>query len=557
MRTILLNLLMHAVRRGPEQEWRRAAGAVDSAQADRLAAILYANRDTAYGRMHDFASIDGPDAYRRAVPLVRYEDLAPCIHRMRQGEENVLVAEPVEMFTITSGTTGEPKFLPVTASQTQEAHRSHRLWMGRLVADHPRLAGGSLLSIVSPAEEGRTQGGTPYGSASGKVYREQAWAIRRQHAVPYEVFRVEDYDARHYCLLAFALAADLTLATSVNPSSLVLLARRMREWSRPLVEDIETSLHEIRSGSLSGCPGELPPSQRRAIETDLHARKARARHLRTVFDRDGELTPRTAWPHLQAICTWHGGNAPFYLSQLADLWGRVPTRCLGLRASEGVFSIPVEDRTPEGLLAVWGPFFEFLPEDQEPSAGAGTLLAHQLEAGRRYRVIVTTSGGLYRYDMGDIVEVTRMEGSLPVVAFLHKAGKVLSITGEKVTENQVVEAMRAAAEDWRLEGFSVTLRKSDPPHYALAVEPHVAEAGRLQAHGASLAERFDRELGRRNVEYRSKRDSGRLGPVEVRALPAGAYLRWRQREVEAGRPEGQIKPPHLLRDDDELQTLTG
>ncbi|MFW5856650.1 MAG: GH3 auxin-responsive promoter family protein [Planctomycetota bacterium] len=550
--SLLRHLMRFSVRK-LAVEWAAALERPAEAQAVRLAAILARHADAAVGRRNAFELLRDPDAYRRALPIRSYEDFRPEIDRMRAGEPGVLVDEPVELFAVTSGTTGAPKYVPVTRSMNLEQHRSHRWWMAGLVADHPAVTSGKLFTIVSPAEEGRTDGGVPVGSASGKNYRNQPVPVRRMHAAPYEAFCIADYEARHYALLAFALAADVTCVTSVNPSTLVLLAERMRRDGADLLADLRDSRGWTGRGSLARCP-RLDPAERARLERLLRPSRRRVAHLERVLARDGVLTPQAAWPRLACLCTWHGGNAPFYLGRLAADWGPAPTRCLGLRASEGMFSIPLADRTPEGVLAVWGHFLEFLPEEGEPTPTAETLLAHELERGRRYRLIITTSGGLYRYDLGDIVEVTGLRGRAPVVAFLHKAGQVLSVTGEKVTEAQAVAAGKRALRP-APAGFTVTLALAQTPRYRVSVEWAAADAPRDDDARAALAEAFDQALSRENVEYAAKRKSGRLDPPELELLPPGSYAAWRRAQVAAGRPDGQIKPPHLLRDPAALDAI--
>jgi hypothetical protein len=526
------------------RSWEAGLDDPRATQEGVLQSILQRHRACDYGKRHDFANLKNSTDFRSAAPIVSYDDLAPWIDRMRAGEEGVLVDEALEMFTTTSGTTGEPKYLPITRSMNLEQHRSHRIWMRHLAQDHPGLTEGRLLTSVSPAVEGYTPGGIPHGSASGKNYLNQPLPVRRLSALPYEVVTLRDYTTRAYATLAFALAADLTCVTSVNPSTLMLLGERLGEWGEELLGDLKRG----RLGRTEGMNTETE----RFLNKRLHCPRKRLRHLREILRVDGRLSPRAVWPNLAVICTWHGGNAPFYLSRLPGLWGTTPTRCLGLRASEGMFSIPLEDGSADGVLATWGHFMEFLPEDVEPRPGCRTFLADELVCGKRYRMIITTSGGLYRYDLGDIIEVTGFRGNTPLVTFLHKAGKVLSATGEKVTEQQVVGAMKEAGEDLTLTGFSVTLRMADTPRLLLAVE----EGGCLsEEERKGLTRRFDESLQVLNVEYHAKRKSERLAPPALEVLPNGSFARYRQRLVEAGRPEGQIKPPHLLLSEEEMGSL--
>jgi acyl-coenzyme A synthetase/AMP-(fatty) acid ligase len=103
-------------------EWRHrrafevAAEHPISAQARVLRRILADNATSAFGREHGFTTIATPAEFVRRVPIRDYEALRPWISRSAAGEPRVLTAETPFMFTSTSGTTGEPKLVPVTTS---------------------------------------------------------------------------------------------------------------------------------------------------------------------------------------------------------------------------------------------------------------------------------------------------------------------------------------------------------------------------------------------------------------------------------------------------------
>lgn len=522
---------------GRQRSFEAALHQPQATQLQRLQRILQRNAATRFGKEHQLSPSMTMEEYRRAVPIRSYDGFAPYIEEMKQGCPAVLVDEPVRMFSLTSGTSATPKFCPVTTSSIQEHHQVHLLWMRNYAMAHPDVLKGKFLTMVSPAEAGRTEGDIPYGAASGRQYLDQALPVRMRHPVPYEVFQIADYATRYYTILRFALEVELSNVVSVNPSTLVLLARALRDHAEPLLED-------LTEGTLRHASA-LDSETRTRLEARLHPMPRRARVLGDRMTSDGMLLPRSVWPNIAGIVTWQGGSAPFYLSQLDELWGEQPRRCLGLRASEGTFSIPLEDNTPSGVAAITGPILEFVPEGVEVTEKTETLLPHQLETGCRYRTIVTTSGGFYRYDLADIVEVTGWRHATPEFAFLHKAGNVLSLTGEKVTEDQVVLVMKGVQACWpAIAGFSVTLELTENPRYVLAVEWTGGDL--TQAIASDILQAFDRALCESNEEYEGKRKSERLDTPILLQLAPGAYASHRAALVAEGKPDGQIKPPHLL-----------
>jgi hypothetical protein len=222
-------------------------------------------------------------------------------------------------------------------------------------------------------------------------------------------------------------------------------------------------------------------------------------------------------------------------------FGDAPIRDIGLLATEGRVSIPFEDGTPAGLLDVTAHFFEFIDaESNDPSPS--TLLCHELSPGRTYRVIMTTSAGFYRYDLGDHVRVHGYVGQTPIIEFLHRGAYVSSLTGEKLTEWQVTHAYERACQLVAMTSSLFVLAPvwGDPPHYQLQVDEPAPETD-------GLIRSFDAELQSINVEYRSKRTSNRLGPVQLKTLPIGELTRLDAlRQRRAGPANEQFKHRYLL-----------
>ena len=134
-----------------------------------------------------------------------------------------------------------------------------------------------------------------------------------------------------------------------------------------------------------------------------------------------------------------------YIELLAPFLCDIPQRDYLCMASEGIMAIPFRDETSGGVLPVHTHFYEFIPEGLAEQDDPPTLLPHELEVSRPYTVVLTTSAGLYRYNIGDVVRVSELNGSAPVLEFLHRAGHTCSLTGEKLTESQVASAVCQAA----------------------------------------------------------------------------------------------------------------
>jgi hypothetical protein len=246
--------------------------------------------------------------------------------------------------------------------------------------------------------------------------------------------------------------------------------------------------------------------------------------------------------------TWTGGSVGPYLRQLTRAYGETYVRDLGLVASEGRMTIPLSDGTPAGVLDITTHYFEFIPEAEVDSPQPAVLGAHELEEGKHYYILLTTAAGLYRYHIHDLVRVAGFHRHTPLLEFLGKGHHFASLTGEKLSEYQVT---RAVAEVTRRRGLALPVYTLAPcwdeerPYYALLVERGAWD----QAAARALLPDLDAALGAANVEYRTKRAGGRLGPVRLAWLPAGTWAKWDgARLARTGGPPEQYKHPCLIGD---------
>ena len=152
------------------------------------------------------------------------------------------------------------------------------------------------------------------------------------------------------------------------------------------------------------------------------------------------------------------------------------------------------------------------------------------------------------------MQVTGRFGNTPVLKFLHKGSRISSLTGEKLTEHQVVRAFEQCGRDVGIAVplFTVCPAWAMPPYYAILLEESAdglftgEEGARLIA---AIEEAFDARLKALNIEYRSKRDSGRLGRPRVRLVEEGSFEKKKAARVaqSGGRLE-QYKHPYLTPD---------
>ena len=513
--------------------WRPGA-----AQWDKLSDICNRNAGTEFGQKHGFDRIRSVADYRAAVPPQTYDSLAPWIDRATAGESNVLTADAPLMFATTSGTTGAAKYIPVTPSYLHEYSHGIHVHTYRLFCDFPDALEGRLLVSSSNDEEGRTAGGVPFGAISGYLTRTQPGLLRRYFAPPYEVCRIKDIESKYYLTLRHALAADIRATITPNPSSLLLLAQAMQRHADELIED-------IHRGTVN--PAYLPADAAPGLTDGLAPEPRRAAELAACARATGRLLPAEAWPNLRVISCWKGGTMPLYLRKLPEYFGDVPVRDMGYMATEGRGSTPLVNSGAAGVLNVTTHFFEFVPAEQRDRVDPDFLTGEELEPDQEYFVYLTTSAGLYRYDINDIIRVVDFYRRTPVIQFVRKGQGISSITGEKLTEAQVTAALVDVVDrgGFDLDHVTASVEWGDPPSYAFYCE----SVDRWPEERCSRFLRvLDGALSARNIEYEAKRSSRRLGMPVFKQVAAGSFTALRQQRVAAGAPEAQVKIPHLSTD---------
>ena len=533
----LPGLFLRREARGKALRFLKYTSSARAIQEEVLLGILRRNEKSEIGKKYRLAEIKSIRNFKRSVPICTYEDLTGYIERVKAGDTTSLFGpgEKVLMFALTSGTTSSPKFIPVTQTSLKEYRRGWQIWGGFLLFDHRDAFSGYALEVVSRVKKPLPGTIVPCSSISGLIADMQNPIFKSIYATP-GVELIEEPLGRYYFSLRSAIEKDITFISTANPSTLILLGRLVDEEKEKIIKD-------VYDGTLSR-KVQIPEEVCKRLEQGLRPNKKRSRQLERMVRTSGRLLPRDFWPHLKIIAAWKGGSVSIYLPGLKEFFGDVPVREIGLIASEGRSTIPTTDQGAAGLLHYSASFFEFIPEEEIESEKPTTLLCDELEVGKNYFVLLTTSGGLYRYNILDLVRVLGYCYQTPFLEFLSKGEHFSSITGEKISEFQVVEAGKIAAKvsGLHLENFRLAPFWDKIPYYGVLFEKSEASEEKL----LTFAKELDENLGRLNIEYLEKRRSRRLGPVRVKIIPAGTFEEEKAHLlVERGGIAEQYKHPFL------------
>lgn len=545
-------MLAHWLFKLSYRRFLRACETPLEAQADRLRQILRQAADSDIGRANDFAALSrvtDPIAlireYQERVPIRSYQEMRADLDAVYAGDWQRLCPSRPIFFAMTAGSTGQFKYLPITKEFRQEVGRGSFIFNGALEASFPALRDLKTQFLVGSAEGGLTPAGVRQGFSSGFNYKNFPRFVRNRFILPYWIFTLHDADDRSYAAGRLLVAErQLGALCAISPVNLINVLRALEEHAGRLCDDIAAGTLTLMgtaavAGSWCGKPDPV-----------------RAAALRDARRREGRFPTRMLFPSLQVLVCWQGGNMGYYLHELDESFGIDQHFEFPVSASEGLFAIPCRGNRAGGALAVTTHFLEFVPEERPTLPAMRALRADELVVGATYRIVVTTSGGLYRYDMEDLVRVREILGATPVIEFLAKAGRQVSVANERLNEADITMVMQAASQacDLWVDDFlfvPCTDRRFRVMVDGAAAVRHTAPGRELPLR--QLARELERQLRTTAKGYDFEREDALLEPLQLLVTCPGELTRQVGRQQSL--PNAQIKPRHLTSQFDAHTTL--
>ena len=465
-----------------------------------LQQLLSKAADTEYGQRFGFDSIRSYDDFAQRVPLNSYEELKGYIDRMRHGEKHVLWPGQVQWYAKSSGTTNDKsKFIPVSKQCLHDTH----------------YAGGTDAVCLYLRNNPKS-----------RLFDGRALILGGSHAPNYN--------------LPHSLVGDLSaiLIEHINP--LVNLVR-VPSKRVALLADFEEKRDLIarramqcRITNLSGVP-----SWMMAVIT-------------RVLEFSGKDTLDQVWPHLEVF--FHGGVAfTPYREQYQRL---IPSQDMHYmetyNASEGFFGLQNDPADPAMLLMIdYGVFYEFIPLEEVGRPDAHALPLWQVECDRQYAMVISTSGGLWRYQIGDTVRFTSTEPYKFVISGRTKS--FINAFGEELVVDNAEKGLQEAC---RLTGARVSEYTAAPvfmDNAGRCRHQWVVEFDKAPADTEAFARCLDEALQRINSDYEAKRYKDiTLQRLELISAPRGLFNEWLK---SCGKLGGQHKVPRLSNNRDIIEQV--
>ncbi len=485
-----------------------------AAQKDCLRRILKRNRDTVFGKHHGFADIRSIEEFQRRVPLSDHEDMLPYINRCKEGEQNVLFPDKILYFLVTAGTTGVSKLYPLGERRVRELFVDGIKTSVFYIVHNQRydLMDGSVLTLNAPRSTGEKVGEYDSAYFSGAITNIplpprlrllQMFRSGEQSRMvpPREVDEVRDWHEKFYLTARYAVAADVRSTIGVTSNIIALLRKISMKYHDRLLADPE-------------------------LDEETKAKLHRA-------SKDGIIDLKKLWPN---FCVFFSGGMSVtpYRRIIRDLLGDVDIWDMFGTTEVSVGTQIFPDK---GIIPfVHRTFFEFLPDGEEDAVPIplGDIKLHTT-----YRIIVTSNGGFYRFDLGDLVTFSDLDP--PVFGEISRRKALVNVAGERVSEEMLLRALEQACER---HGVSFIDFAVLPQVTAEGVQYHLfVEFTHLPDSLEEFASVVDTQLRSNGLYYDSQRQNGVLfPPVLIPVKPGGFETVLQQLE----KIPGQGKVPRLL-----------
>ena len=461
-------------------------------QAQNFANLIEHGRNTLFGSENQFDNIRSIAGFQQKVPVAAYENLRPYLDKIIvDKQQNVLWDSPVKWFAMSSGTTEDKsKYIPVTQESLENCHyRSGYHMLGLYANSYPdtEFFLGKTLVLGGSQQINNIGDSTFTGDISAILMKNLPFIVKLART-PEEIALLPDWEEKLQKLSDYAVKEDIRAFLGVPSWMLVLLKKIVTDTGRSLPylwKNLEVFFH----GGVSFNP------------------------FREQYEK---LIPS------EKMRYWETYNA-----------------------SEGFFGVQYSSKSKDLLLLLDNEiFYEFLPVGEWDKENPQAITLADVEVGKQYALVISTSGGLWRYKVGDTIEFTTTNPHL--FRITGRTKQFINAFGEELI---VDNADRALEETCKITGAKVNEYTAAPVYFgdnSSGAHEWLIEFETKPTDLKQFTIVLDENLKRLNSDYEAKRSYNlSLGEPIVRILEPGDFYKWMKSREKSG---GQNKVPKLSND---------
>ena len=473
-----------------EKQVAKYAAHAETLQRDVLKRLVKSASSTEWGIKHGYAGIAGYEQFANSVAIQDYESLKGYIDRMRHGEKDVLWKGGCRWFAKSSGTTNDKsKFIPVTPDGLRNVHYSGPFdVVSQYIANNP----------------------------GSRILAGKALILGGSHAPNYN--------------LPGSLVGDLSAILIENSGAFVNMLRVPKK-EIALLGDFEEKMDRIARTACKANVTNLSgvPSWMMAV-------------LKHMLDITGKNSIDEIWPNLEVF--FHGGVAfTPYREQYHQLVRNSNMKYMETyNASEGFFGIQNDPTDPSMLLMIdYDIFYEFIPFEDFGSPTPRVLPLWEVEIGKNYVMLISTSCGLWRYVIGDTVRFTSKDPYKFVISGRTK--HFINAFGEELIIENAEKGLVAACEATGAKVLEYTAAPVFMDTDARCCHQWLVEFAEAPSSLEKFAEVLDMTLQQVNSDYEAKRYKNKtMQRLELVVARKSLFADWLKSKGKLG---GQHKVPRL------------
>ena len=468
--------------------------------------LIQSAKDTEYGRNHAFAAVKGYDDFISQVPVNTYEELKGDIDRMRQGETDILWPGRVKWYAKSSGTTNDKsKFIPVSNEGLQKIH----------------YAGGRDSVAIYLRN-----------NPQSRMFDGKGLILGGSHAPNYN--------------LKDSLVGDLSAILIENINPLVNLVRVPKKQTA-LLSDFEVKRERIAREAMNKNVTNISEAMNKNVTNISGVPSWMLSVLTCMMEMTGKKHLEEVWPNIEVF--FHGGVAfTPYRKQYEQLITSPRMHYMETyNASEGFFGIQDDPADKSMLLMLdYGVFYEFIPMD-----GGDPVPLWGVETGKNYAMVISTSCGLWRYEIGDTVQFTSTNPYKFIISGRTK--HFINAFGEELIVDNAEQGLAYACEQTGAEVLEYTAAPVFMDANAKCRHQWLIEFSKRPQDMQQFADLLDKRLQEINSDYEAKRYKDitlqHLEIIEARPNLFNDWLKMR------GKLGGQHKVPRLSNSRDSIDQL--
>lgn len=441
-------------------------------------------RKTAFGRDHNFDSIRTYDDFRKNVPIRDYEALRPYVDRVVNGEEDVLWTGKPIYFAKTSGTTSGAKYIPITKESmpTHVNAARNAILMYIYETGNTKFVDGKMIFLQgSPILEEKN--GIKLGRLSGIVAHYVPKYLQKNRMPSLETNCIEDWETKVSAIVEETIKEDMTVISGI-PSWVQMYFEKLIDKSGKKVGEIFKNFNLFIFGGVNYDP---------------------------------------------------------YRAKFENLIGRKVDSIELYPASEGFFAF--QDKQGEkGMLLQLnsGIFYEFIEAEHFFEDNPERITIKDVKVGINYVMIISTTAGLWAYNIGDTVEFTSLRPYRVIVSGRIK--HFISAFGEHVIGKEVEQALREAITNTNITVNEFTVAPQINPSEGLPYHEWFIEFENEPKDESKLIQKLEASLQKQNSYYFDLIEGKVLKPLVVTKVKKDGFQTYMK---SIGKLGGQNKIPRL------------